>query len=373
MDAVHYQRAVTPTIASSSSSAAANAAAANAANSVNNAADNNVNANVSGGGSVVSASNTASGNASPSVRGKILSYQSHSQKDASARSKMSMSMNAGASSSSQGPILQINMASGASSPSTSNRFSVTGRSAQQPSPNGNFSGGGGGSNGEINIQGKSHMSNMGVAGSSATGGSKSLKIGGTGNDSVVGDMSATAASSNNSLGSLIRHDLVPLSEEIPTDGIIFARYRNQPDSLVVFRTPEERLRNPERLNLDRRQLEVCPVLEQEHRLRLLNFQNNSIKSIQNLENLSNLIFLDLYNNKLQSLEGPLGTIKGLRVLMAGKNRIAMISNLTQLRKLDVLDLHSNEIRLIEGLAKLTDLRVLNLAGMQVNCVGMFTG
>lgn len=161
---------------------------------------------------------------------------------------------------------------------------------------------------------------------------------------------------------LPRYDLIPLSNDLPSDGIIFAKTKTSPEILVVFRTTEERLRNPERLNLDRRQLEICPLLEQEQRLRLLNFQNNSIRSIQNLENLPNLIFLDLYNNKITSLEGPLSTVKGLRVLMAGKNKITTISNLHPLRKLDVLDLHSNEIRCIEGLEGLSDLRVLNLAG-----------
>lgn len=161
---------------------------------------------------------------------------------------------------------------------------------------------------------------------------------------------------------LPRYDLVPVSEDLPSDGIIFAKTKTTPEILVVFRTPEERLRNPERLNLDRRQLEVCPLLEQEQRLRLLNFQNNSIRLIQNLENLPNLIFLDLYNNKITSLEGPLSTVRGLRVLMVGKNKITAISNLQPLRKLDVLDLHSNDIRAIEGLDGLSDLRVLNLAG-----------
>ena len=167
---------------------------------------------------------------------------------------------------------------------------------------------------------------------------------------------------------LPRHDLLPVSEEIPQDGVIFARVKNHPEMLVVFRTPEERSRNPERLNLDRRQLDVCPLLEQEQRLRLLNFQNNNIRNIQNLENLPNLIFLDLYNNKLTSLDGPLSSVSGLRVLMAGKNRITMISNLTNLRKLDVLDLHSNEIREIDGMAGLADLRVLNLAGNRLSVV-----
>ena len=84
------------------------------------------------------------------------------------------------------------------------------------------------------------------------------------------------------------------------------------------------------------------------RLFIADSQNNNIRLIQNLENLPNLIFLDLYNNKLSSLEGPLSCITGLRVLMAGKNRIPVISNLANLRKLDVLDLHSNEIKDIEG-------------------------
>jgi leucine-rich repeat-containing protein 49 len=171
-----------------------------------------------------------------------------------------------------------------------------------------------------------------------------------------------------SIAVLPRHDLIPLQDDLPSDGIIFARIRNQPDSLVIFRTPEERLRNPERLNLDRRQLESCPLLEQEHRLRLLNYQNNLIKQITNLENLPNLIFLDLYNNQLTSLEGPLSCVKGLRVLMAGKNKIDRIANLPTLRRLDVLDLHSNDIKLIEGLDGLTDLRVLNLAGNRISIV-----
>lgn len=163
-------------------------------------------------------------------------------------------------------------------------------------------------------------------------------------------------------------DLEPLTDEIPSDGVVFARSRNAPSHLVVFRTQEEKTRNPERLNLDRRQLDVCPLLKNEQRLRLLNYQNNNIRVISNLENLPNLIFLDLYNNKLNTLEGPLSTLRGLRVLMIGKNRISTISNLSYLKKLDVLDLHSNDIGEINGLDGLADLRVLNLAGNR--CVNL---
>lgn len=111
---------------------------------------------------------------------------------------------------------------------------------------------------------------------------------------------------------LPRYDLELLQDEIPLDGILFARPKTSTSSttsktedfpLIVFRTPEERLRNPERLNLDRRNLSRCPSLEQETRLRLLNYQNNQIVAIENLEALPNLIFLDLYNNRLTSLQG----------------------------------------------------------------------
>lgn len=57
------------------------------------------------------------------------------------------------------------------------------------------------------------------------------------------------------------------------------------------------------------------------RLRLLNYQNNVISKVTNLANLPNLIFLDLYNNNIDTLEGPLSMMTGLRVMMVGKNKI----------------------------------------------------
>ena len=210
-----------------------------------------------------------------------------------------------------------------------------------------------------------------TTGSRGVGGGGTIGAGGaTGNGTTVPGVKygadTTSGAPNSSSNAFPRSDLVPISDEIPPDGIIFARLRGNPNTLVVFRTPEERLRNPERLNLDRRQIETVPVLEMELRLRLLNFQNNNIRMIQNLENLPNLIFLDLYNNKLTTLEGSISAVKGLRVLMAGKNRITAISNLTQLRKLDVLDLHSTIT--VDGLNGLSDLRVLNLAGNKIEMV-----
>lgn len=240
---------------------------------------------------------------------------------------------------------------------------------------------------DMNIQGKSSKGNYlssptatSTAGIATTGialatNSNSNSNSGNNNNHTINNPSNSNSNNINysieqlsSLSVLPRYDLLPLTDELPTDGIIFARIRNNLDSLVVFRTPEERLRNPERLNLDRRQLEICPLLEQEQRLRLLNYQNNHIKVITNLENLPNLIFLDLYNNNITTLNGSLCFVKGLRVLMAGKNKISKITNLELLKKLDVLDLHSNDIKCIEGLNGLTDLRVLNLAGKYYNII-----
>ena len=70
--------------------------------------------------------------------------------------------------------------------------------------------------------------------------------------------------------------------------------------------------------------------------------------------LPHLIFLDLYNNRIERIQG-LDTVTGLRVLMLGKNRLSRIEGLEALPKLDVLDLHCNRIRTIEGLSHLAEL------------------
>jgi hypothetical protein len=60
--------------------------------------------------------------------------------------------------------------------------------------------------------------------------------------------------------------------------------------LVVCRSKDEKFANPERLNLDRRKLTSCPVLEGEERLRLLNYQNNFITKVPHL------CMLDVYSS-----------------------------------------------------------------------------
>ncbi|XP_011947966.1 PREDICTED: leucine-rich repeat-containing protein 49 isoform X3 [Cercocebus atys] len=88
-------------------------------------------------------------------------------------------------------------------------------------------------------------------------------------------------------------------------------------------------------------LTVCPIINGEDHLRLLNFQHNFITRIQNISNLQKLISLDLYDNQIEEISG-LSTLRCLRVLLLGKNRIKKISNLENLKSLDVLDLHGNQ-------------------------------
>ncbi|MBN3307778.1 LRC49 protein, partial [Amia calva] len=122
----------------------------------------------------------------------------------------------------------------------------------------------------------------------------------------------------------------------------------------------------------RRNLEVCPLLQGEEKLRLLNFQHNHISHIQHLSHLCRLVFLDLYDNHIQEICG-LSALTTLRVLMLGKNRIKRICNLENVSKLDVLDLHDNQISKIEHLSHLSELRVLNLAGNSIGCVENLKG
>ncbi|KAM9640548.1 leucine-rich repeat-containing protein 49 isoform 2-T3 [Morphnus guianensis] len=110
---------------------------------------------------------------------------------------------------------------------------------------------------------------------------------------------------------------------------------------VLQRTAEEKILNSDRLTLERQKLTVCPVIDGEDHLRLLNFQHNCITRIQNISNLQHLVFLDLYDNQIEEISG-VSTLRSLRVLLLGKNRIKKISNLENLKNLDVLDLHGNQ-------------------------------
>ncbi|KAL8197113.1 UNVERIFIED_CONTAM: hypothetical protein K2H54_012096, partial [Gekko kuhli] len=141
---------------------------------------------------------------------------------------------------------------------------------------------------------------------------------------------------------------------------------------LLHRTVEEKIRHSDRLTLERQKLTVCPIIDGEEHLRLLNFQHNYITRIQNISNLQHLIFLDLYDNQIEEISG-LSTLQSLRVLLLGNNRIQKICNLETLVNLDVLDLHGNQIARIENLNNLSNLRVLNLARNHLMCVENIDG
>ncbi|RLN89798.1 hypothetical protein BBJ28_00012783 [Nothophytophthora sp. Chile5] len=118
--------------------------------------------------------------------------------------------------------------------------------------------------------------------------------------------------------------------------------------------------NPERLNLDRRNLPVIPLLEGEQTLRLLNLQNNAIRRIENLLGLPNLIFLDLYNNRVEVFAA---------ILACNDNEIDKMQNLNELRELRVLNLGGNLISTLENIENLTLLTELNLRRNQIHRIG----
>ncbi|RXM32282.1 Leucine-rich repeat-containing protein 49 [Acipenser ruthenus] len=154
-------------------------------------------------------------------------------------------------------------------------------------------------------------------------------------------------------GRLMSTGRPPLSPKLAYANEHFVKSLFKPGTPVFLRSPEDSAANPDRLDLDRRNLLVCPLLEGEENLRLLNFQHNLISEIQHLSHLRRLIFLDLYDNHITEISG-LSALTSLRVLMLGTNRISRISGLESLSKLDVLDLHGNQVAavLLESLCVL---------------------
>ena len=67
----------------------------------------------------------------------------------------------------------------------------------------------------------------------------------------------------------------------------------------------------------RRKLSVCPIIEGEEQLRLLNYQHNFISAIEHLSGLRRLIFLDLYDNQIEQIEMLID------VMQDGQNRMGL--------------------------------------------------
>jgi hypothetical protein len=152
-----------------------------------------------------------------------------------------------------------------------------------------------------------------------------------------------------------------------------------PGAPVARRTREAREANPERLDLDHRDLRECCFLEGEHRVRLLNYRQNRITRVSRLESVGRLVFLDLTGNALESLDG-VDACPELRVLLVGENRLRSLGNaLRALRRLDVFDAHDNAIDEIGDAAERfgpgarETVRVLNLSGNNLRDAGETRG
>lgn len=99
-------------------------------------------------------------------------------------------------------------------------------------------------------------------------------------------------------------------------------------------------------------------------------RKQKIDSIACLENMQNLIFLDVSDNNLTSLDGIVG-LANLKTLNAGKNRITEIKQLENLWNLKKLELYSNQLKNLNGIQNLTKLTYLNLSDNQLtNLKGM---
>ena len=150
-------------------------------------------------------------------------------------------------------------------------------------------------------------------------------------------------------------------------GVIVAPHPSDPTAVIASRSKEARDANPDRLDLDRRELSQCPELIDEHRLRLLNYQHNAITRISRLETVRNLVFLDLYANAVEKIAGLERAAAQGAHARAQPNQIHRRRQRAQ--RLDVLDLHNNEIASTSGLNSLASLRILNLAGNRLVSLG----
>ena len=146
--------------------------------------------------------------------------------------------------------------------------------------------------------------------------------------------------------------------------ILYVEIPQIPKNIVIYRKPSIRIKNSEKLYLNKKDLPHIPLLEGEENLKLLSLESNLITKIDHLISLNNLLFLNLYENRISEIEN-LQTIPKLKALMLGKNNISKIKNLQCLPDIEVLDLHSNKIKLIENFSCLKKLRILNLANNQL--------
>ena len=145
---------------------------------------------------------------------------------------------------------------------------------------------------------------------------------------------------------------------------LFVELKQIPNVLIVYRRPSERNANPEKVQIDGRNLKHVPLLEGEERIKHLSLSSNEIAKIDNIVSMPHLQHLDLSSNHLVEIgiSMAMGTnLSSLRVLNLAKNRITKIKNLELFLNLESLDLSSNRIKEVENLHTLKSLRTLNVS------------
>jgi leucine-rich repeat-containing protein 49 len=149
---------------------------------------------------------------------------------------------------------------------------------------------------------------------------------------------------------------------------IYVELPQIPNVVIVYRRPQEREQNPDKILLDQRGLRHIPLLEGEDKVKYLNLQNNFITKIENIISVPNLNFLDLSLNQLTEIS-MIPEKSTLKVLILSKNKISSIKNLQMFPSLDLLDLHDNHLSLPisinESFGCLENLRILNLSNNSI--------
>ena len=155
--------------------------------------------------------------------------------------------------------------------------------------------------------------------------------------------------------------------------LLYVEIPQLPKQIIVYRKPNLRQKNPEKISLIKKDLPQIPLLETEDNIQLkyLDLESNLITKIDHLVSLSNLLFLNLYDNQIKEIEN-LQFAPKLKALMLGKNNISKIKNLECLPNIEVLDLHCNNIKIIENLECLSKLRIINLANNQITSFNELT-
>ncbi|XP_018649433.1 hypothetical protein Smp_144190 [Schistosoma mansoni] len=119
-------------------------------------------------------------------------------------------------------------------------------------------------------------------------------------------------------------------------------------------------------------LKTCPIIDSNEICHFLSLQYNQIHRIEHLHHLTKLVYLNISDNQLTTMNG-LETLYSLRILLLGNNQIKQICALNNLYNLNVLDLNHNQIQIIENLIHLKKLYCLNLSFNYITTVTGLSG